>query len=127
MNKAKIIHAKNKALITAYTAVIIGMVRTGATIPEIKHVTGLAAADIEKVIIENKLSVKPTEAPTKTQIVVSPVIQALARLLHTLSIDDQRDLPDRIKEGKQAIKFYGHAGPQGGFDDLLPHSQKSHP
>lgn len=98
---------KKRTSITDYKAAVVGYVKMGASILEIKQVTGLAAADIEQVIIETKLSVKPSEA-AKT-IIVSPVIQALARLLHTLSTDDQRDLPDLIKEGNRALKQHNTA------------------
>jgi hypothetical protein len=93
---------KSRTSITDYKAAIVGYVKMGATILEIKQLTGLAAADIEQVIIETKLSVKPSEA-AKTQ------IQALARLLHTLSTDDQRDLPNLIKEGNRALKQHNTA------------------
>ncbi len=99
---------KKRTSITDYKAAVVGYVKMGASILEIKQVTGLAAADIEQGIIETKLSVKPSEA-AKTKIIVSPVIQALARLLHTLSTDDQRDLPDLIKEGNRALKQHNTA------------------
>lgn len=98
---------KKRTSITDYKAAVVGYVKMGASILEIKQVTGLAAADIEQVIIETKLSVKPSEA-AKTKIIVSPVIQALARLLHTLSTDDQRDL-SLIKEGNRALKQHNTA------------------
>ena len=50
---------KIKTTIPHIHAAIIGYVRQGASINQIVKTVGIAATDVEGVIIENKLSVKP--------------------------------------------------------------------
>lgn len=52
----KPVYGQNKPM---YEAAITGYVRSGATIVQIQRITGLSALDIEQVIIDKKLSVKP--------------------------------------------------------------------
>jgi len=52
---------KAKTSITHIQAAIVGYVRMGLSIQEIVKLSGVAALDIEAVIIENKLPVKPNE------------------------------------------------------------------
>lgn len=50
---------KSKTSIPTIQAAIYGYVKSGATIKQITKVIGVSALDVEAVIIENKLSVKP--------------------------------------------------------------------
>jgi len=50
---------KHKTTIAAIHAAIIGYVRSGATIKQIVKLVGVSVLDVEAVIIEKQLSVKP--------------------------------------------------------------------
>lgn len=50
---------KSKTTIQHINIAIIGFVKAGASIKEIVNTVGLSALDVEAVIIEHKLSVKP--------------------------------------------------------------------
>lgn len=50
---------KHKTTIATIQAAIIGYVRSGATIKQIVKLVGVSVLDVEAVIINNKLSVKP--------------------------------------------------------------------
>lgn len=50
---------KAKTTIATIQAAIIGYVRQGATIKQIVKLVGISVLDVEAVIIDNKLSVKP--------------------------------------------------------------------
>ena len=58
-NPAIVLKRQSTLLISCYEAAITGYVLSGASSVQIQKVTGLSAYDIEQVIINKKLSVKP--------------------------------------------------------------------
>jgi hypothetical protein len=55
----KLTYYKPKPTIATIQAAIIGYVRMGATIKQIVKLVGVSVLDVEEVIINNQLSVKP--------------------------------------------------------------------